>query len=562
MARPIILIVDDDESLSNMLAHVLSRRGYDTAVAHNQMMVDEFWQKGLNPDLILLDLMLPKISGQEMLLKIRARTETAMVPVVMLSAVTDVETRASLLHSGADDYLVKPCDIGELTARIGMHLKLSQLRDEKREAEARSVRQAQYLRDIYLIGNMAAHHLNLNQMGKVVREIVVRFGCAGGALYLKNKGAGDEMAFEVVETTFAENGQAAAWALAKNVLATKKRQQKNGYMAVPILHDQTKLGVLVVSLTHSAQIEGETMWQDKIQALETVCMSLATAVANAHLFRDIRQHNQILQRIAAENSRLLRNEKKQRQALELSQKQLLQSEKMAVAGRLAASLAHEINNPLQSIHSCLQLVTQFDLERDQQREYLHMADEEVSRLMTLTTRVRNFTRLSSSQFELIDLQEVMEKVLGLASKHLAHNAMSVEQVWDGEAHQIYAVSDQIVQVFLHIILNAIDATRSKGAEAHLVIGVTAVAEKWIRISFQDNGMGMDSDTKSHIYEPFFTTKETQAGLGLTVSYAIIQQHKGHIEVETEEQRGTKVTVLLPQLQRSLKLSGTAQTQGS
>jgi signal transduction histidine kinase len=224
-----------------------------------------------------------------------------------------------------------------------------------------------------------------------------------------------------------------------------------------------------------------------------------------------------------------------------SQEQLVQSEKMAGIGRLAAALAHEINNPLQAIHSCLQLITHFELDKEKQDEYVRMADEEVERMIDLVTRILDFSRFSTGDFQRTNINKLISQVMRLASKHISHHKWDVQQVLSSDMISVNIVPDQIAQVFLSIILNAFDAMPQSGK---LIIR-TRTEGNWAEVSFQDTGIGMSRDVRDRIFEPFFSTKESASGLGLTISYSIIEKHGGAILVESEPGQGSVFVVRLP-----------------
>ena len=245
--------------------------------------------------------------------------------------------------------------------------------------------------------------------------------------------------------------------------------------------------------------------------------------------------------IALDNAQLYQEQKDFVNQIAHSQEQLLQSEKMAATGRLAASLAHEINNPLQAIHSCLQLAVHFDLPPEKQDEYLGMANEEVERLIDIVSRILDFSRPSPSKLERVDINKVVRQVMRLTHKHMVHGKLEIKQSLATDLPLIQLIPDQIAQAFLSIILNAFDAMPDGG---ELLIE-TRRNQNEVEVSFQDMGIGMTPDIQSQIFEPFFTTKKERSGLGLTVGYGIIERHGGHIHINTIPYGGTTVRVHFP-----------------
>jgi signal transduction histidine kinase len=245
---------------------------------------------------------------------------------------------------------------------------------------------------------------------------------------------------------------------------------------------------------------------------------------------------------AVGNARLYEAQTTLLHELRTSQEQLLQSEKLAATGRLAASLAHEINNPLQAIHSCLQLSLNFTLTPEKQTLYMKMADEEVKRLVELVTRVLEFARPSLSTFKSTSINKLVREVLRLADKHLIHRNLIINQTLASDLPFISVVPDQISQVFLHILLNVVDAVP---VNAGILDLKTRVHDNHIDIIFQDNGEGIAPENLEKIFEPFFTTRHDRVGLGLSTSYTIMERHQGTISIESTPNHGTTVTVSLP-----------------
>ncbi|HRQ41664.1 MAG TPA: GAF domain-containing protein [Chloroflexota bacterium] len=249
--------------------------------------------------------------------------------------------------------------------------------------------------------------------------------------------------------------------------------------------------------------------------------------------------------IAIENSRLYQKQANLIEQLQQSQAQIIQSEKLAATGRLAASLAHEINNPLQAIHSCLQLATHFDLGPEKQAEYLGMAGEEVERLVDIVSRILDFARPSAGEFELANINTIISQMVQLTHKHVIHHNVTVEQFLGTDVPPIPLIPDQIGQVFMAIMLNAFDALAN---DAGILRITTRTRSDYVEAVFSDTGSGIDTEILPHIFEPFFSTKPERAGLGLTISFGIVERHGGQIMVESKSGSGSIFTVRLPRTQ--------------
>ncbi len=249
--------------------------------------------------------------------------------------------------------------------------------------------------------------------------------------------------------------------------------------------------------------------------------------------------------IAIENTRLYQKQADLIAQLQQSQAQIVQSEKLAATGRLAASLAHEINNPLQAIHSCLQLATHFDLGPEKQAEYLGMAGEEVERLVDIVSRILDFARPSAGEFELANINTIISQVVQLTHKHVIHHNVTVEQFLGTDVPLIPLIPDQIGQVFMAIMLNAFDAMADSAGTLRIT---TRTRSGYVEAVFTDTGSGISKGLLPHIFEPFFSTKPESAGLGLTISFGIVERHGGQILVDSITGSGSAFTVRLPRTQ--------------
>ena len=366
---------------------------------------------------------------------------------------------------------------------------------------------------------------------------------AEGASVLLYESADDELVFaatvgpgseELVGTRMPATAGIAGWALqeAQPVLVRDAQSDPRFYdridrltrltthslLAVPLICKGKAIGVI-----EAINRTGRAFGEHDLHYLSTLAGSAA---------------------IAIENARLYEAEREQRRLLEQSQAQLVQSEKLAATGRMAASLAHEINNPLQAIHNSLQLMLTFPLEPDEQREYLQMANEEVKQLISMVTRTLDFARRPLRKIKPTKSNEVVEKVLALANKYLQHRHVTLRRDLAPDLPAVPAAPDELGQVFLNLVLNAVDAMPEGGT---LSVSSRLANDGRVAISYSDTGHGIDPEHLGHIFEPFFSTKEEGTGLGLSVSYNVVQRHGGEITFQSRVGEGTTFTVWLPTL---------------
>jgi signal transduction histidine kinase len=226
-----------------------------------------------------------------------------------------------------------------------------------------------------------------------------------------------------------------------------------------------------------------------------------------------------------------------------AQEALIQTERLTAIGRMAASLAHEINNPIQSVVGCLGLAIETLAEGEDATRFLDVAMEESERAARIVYRMRDLGRSEDGHKEPAAVGELLEKVLILTG-HQAHN-QRVEVSWEGEDSlpPVPMVRDRIQQVFLNLVLNALEAM-PEGGELHVRAGRTE-EPAGVGVSFADTGAGIVPEEVARLFEAFHSTKQLGLGLGLYVSRNILQEHGGWIDVQSQVGQGATFTIWLP-----------------
>jgi PAS domain S-box-containing protein len=227
--------------------------------------------------------------------------------------------------------------------------------------------------------------------------------------------------------------------------------------------------------------------------------------------------------------------------LKLAEQAHLKAERLAALGRLAAALAHEINNPLQAIRSTMDLVLDYELPTGEREENLRVIRQEIERLSEIASRILQFSRPATAPRRMIALGELIEQTLALARKQMQHAQIRVATDLQ-PLPLVLASPEQMVQVFLNLTLNAVEAINESGA-----LEIRARVENADAvIEFINDGPIIPPDTLPHLFEPFFTTKPDGSGLGLSVSRNIVEQHGGTIRAENlSDTRGVAFRVRLP-----------------
>ncbi|MFN2491923.1 MAG: nitrogen regulation protein NR(II) [Pyrinomonadaceae bacterium] len=228
--------------------------------------------------------------------------------------------------------------------------------------------------------------------------------------------------------------------------------------------------------------------------------------------------------------------------------QLWQASKLATMGELAASVAHELNNPLTTVALRAESALEGLSIDDRQRENLEIISQEVDRMAKLVSNLLLFSRRSSHQTSSIDLIKELRKALEFMAYYLRNHRIVLVEEFADHLHTIQADRQQLLQVFLNLITNASDAMPDGGT---LIVrtfnGVLASEKKAVVIAFSDTGKGIAGEVLSRLWEPFFTTKPEGkgTGLGLSICRRAVEEHLGTIEIETLTGKGTTVRITLP-----------------
>ena len=210
---------------------------------------------------------------------------------------------------------------------------------------------------------------------------------------------------------------------------------------------------------------------------------------------------------------------------------LRKSEKLAAAGRLAASIAHEINNPLEAITNLLFLLQQEEQLSSMGQEYLSLAEQELSRVSQIATQTLRFHRRSAKALP-INVEEVLEAVLTLYRPRLVKSGV-VADLRYRKTVPVVAFEGELRQLFANLIANALDAMPEGGRLTLRTRPATRAGVQGVHVTVADSGFGIPEDLRAHIFEPFVTSKDaTGTGLGLWVSKEIIEKHRGAVRVRS------------------------------
>jgi two-component system NtrC family sensor kinase len=229
---------------------------------------------------------------------------------------------------------------------------------------------------------------------------------------------------------------------------------------------------------------------------------------------------------------------------------LLQAEKLSSLGLMAAGVAHEVNTPLTGISSFTQMLVQEVPETHPHHNMLKKIEAQCFRASEIVNNLLNFARVQTDEFKDVDINRVLVESLNLLEHQFRKKLVQVERRLDTSLPPVWGNEGRLMQVFINILLNSWDAVAPQG---RITVG-TRWDDNTILVRIEDDGQGIPPEVIQKIYDPFFTTKEIGrgTGLGLSVSYGIIQEHSGRIFVESRPGEGTVFTIKLPVVESAVK----------
>jgi PAS domain S-box-containing protein len=465
-----LLLVEDNQDDAALLERHLRRNGFAPAVTRVETAAEMLASIAERvPELVIADYNLPNFSGPAALSL--ARQSGYDLPFIMMSGAISEETAVESMRAGAQDYVTKQ-NLARLIPVVERELREAAARRSKVAAErALAVSEARFH---HLVDAMPLSLLISQSSGRI---------------------------------TYAN--------------ATAERFL--GYPAERMLRGEIGLGAVCPDLNASfAELEQRA----SDEPLESVCItatgdSVDVLVGIAFLDREELPGQRELAVFIADLSHQKRSEEV-----------LRRTEKLAVAGRLAASIAHEINNPLAAITNCLYLVQQEEMN-DVGRSYLEIAQKELDRVAQITVQTLRFHRQSSRPVS-TQTGELIETVLALFESRIRRQNLNISRRFRA-TQPLFAYEGEVRQVIVNLLGNAIDATGSGGCISIRTANTTdwSSSVPALSITVSDTGSGMTEETVAHLFEPFYSTKGiTGTGLGLWVSKEIVDRHHGTIRVRS------------------------------
>ena len=520
-----VLVVDDEPGIALLCNRILNRAGYDAVSETNpNIAIEHLQQKRF--DLLVVDIRMPEVDGFDVIS--RAQMIQPDIAVLVMTGFGTVETAIRALRQGVDGLLLKPFQKSdELLQAVRQAMTDNQRKRDTARVSA--------LRPLFNVTETLFSETDRDRLlALILNAIREHLNCSNVAYYLVQNGnvsivAQHGKVLPVNESKFAAD------------LVSRVDVDGNPFVINATGPGEEDAQLLLTSLGLGAAILIPVARSN----LHSVLFAARDASSTERPFRgaDLEMFFVLARQavVAMENASLYEDLRDYVRRVEDSQQALLRAEKMAAAGRLTASIAHEVNNPLQSVQNCLHLAGREDLPPEKRREYFALAQTELERLMKTMQRMLDFYRPGAAKVEQVDILELLQHVLSLTSQQLGQRQIEVQADLPESLPPIYAVSSQIQQIFFNLILNGLDAMPAGGK---LMIRAREF-ENGIEIIFQDTGPGIPENRRNNIFEPFFSTKDGGTGLGLTVSYNIVTAHGGTLDLVNENEPGACFRLFLP-----------------
>jgi signal transduction histidine kinase len=529
-STPLILIADDQKPMITILERIFLREGYDVVSVDNGLDAFQKAQE-LHPDLILLDVNMPVVDGFKTLQQLRELSSTADIPVILVTALEDSENVIKGLNLGADDYIKKPFHPQELLARAISKIKASRLERElqaKQQTTEVLLRVSERLNRflhidddlirfiIYIIHDLIPSEMIFNYFLSDKQEILMQH-----AFIARNHEITNDMIDWDLEGFINHDDYVIIWENDINIIPPYPCG-----MLIKLMFKGVPRGVLGV-VNYTAYKD------DLLQLFIGLAHQITLSLENAELY-------QIKENYAEE---LEHEVLKRTKELASTQKMLIHSEKLASIGRLVAAIAHEINNPLLPIKLDLEgIMEDIQLGQHVQLEDVEHIFENINRIENTIKSLLGFTgnkEFDSGNHTLIDINQVISSVIDINRKLLSQHNIIIQENFP-PIPRIYGNRYQLEYIFMNLIINARDAMISGGTLT--IETMLSNDRKQVFVNVVDTGVGISSDIKDKIFEPFVSSKESGNGLGLYISYDIVHRHDGSISVTSQEGQGTKFTI--------------------
>jgi signal transduction histidine kinase len=413
---------------------------------------------------------------------------------------------------------------------------------ERRISQAILGQSRHYREALVAFSGQATRILDLDTLlERVCETLVSTLRVSAAAVYVADKGQGWRLSSQRgcypprLPEALHERDAVVNWLLEHRQPAVREELQlETDGGVLPVVAAMTQIGAEVAVPLHTpealegivllaARVEGAIFTQEDFAVLTILGNQLATALANARLYADLKRSRELIQR----------------------------NERLSAIGTMAAGLAHEIRNPLVSIRTFTQLLPERIGDREFRENFLELTLSEVDRICALINELLAFARPAPAELHRVSLNECLDRVCLLLDSQARNAGVKLVRHLHPGRLELTADEDQIKQVVINMILNAVQACSARrGAKPGGTVTVRSYPNRlergsYVSIEVVDDGVGIDPEILERIFDPFFTTRKEGTGLGLSIAHQIVTRHGGFIDVRSEPGRGASFCVNLP-----------------
>ncbi|MBI4827907.1 MAG: response regulator [Nitrospinae bacterium] len=581
-----ILVVEDSEMQREILKRILMTRGFNIKMAQNGVEGIEM-ARSAAPQLIISDVVMPMKDGYQMCREIKSDPALAATPLILLTQLGEPEEVIYGLEAGADNYLTKPFNADYLLSKIDALLNQSQRfwnnpQERCVEFDLGGAHYKIHSSRVQTLNFLLSTYENVVQRNIELYRMQIQLAEINEQLDQKVKQRTAALAAEIAERRAAEETlRAMADSAHDAIINTDERgmvifwssaaEQMFGFRAEEMLGNDISRIFSANSQGSRALFQkepssaGRERWTGEAVMLRKDGsrfhgeLSLSAFQSHGKQFRVaiVRDNTE---RIQWETSLTDSNEKLTNALAHLQQTQrmLVQSEKMAALGRLAAGVAHEIKNPLNIISTSVQLLQMDGAGPGEEKNSFPTIMDQIRRSLKILDNLRDFAREGKAEKSVFELHDFLERTIALVEYEMKLDNVTIVKQFAPGPITVNADRDQLAQVFLNIINNARESMIEKqertgcadpqksGWQGALTIS-TAQTDNSVSITFRDTGVGAAPETLQKVFDPFYTTKAERngTGLGLSIAMGIIESHGGSIAMEAREGDGAAVNIQLP-----------------
>jgi PAS domain S-box-containing protein len=521
--RELIVVADDNADMRRYLSRLLNERYEVHAVVDGRQALEA--TQRLRPALVLADVMMPHLDGFGLLRAIRGDSALAGTPVILLSARAAEESRVEGLEADADDYLIKPFAARELLARVAAHVKMSNLRRETAEREERTRGQAELERE-----KLRASEVRLAETRRLYAEL--------------------QLQVELLQQL-----PVSAWTLNPDGTPdfVNRVWLEFAGQTLDFIHSHPEAWMTAVhpeDREMAARIFWEGVHSRRGFAFETRSLRAQDGTYRWHLQQAVVLHDSDGKAIKFVGTTTdIDDQKRTEEALRLAQGDLARINRVTTMGELAASLVHELSQPISGVtanaDTCRRSLEREEPDLDVLRRAVTRMARDAQRAHEIIGRIRTQFEKGTASKQIFDVNEIIPETVALLRDEAARHSILVRTDLAADLPQVVGDRLQLQQVTMNLILNSIEAMKDVDGIREIIIQSQRTEGEQILVLFSDTGMGIPPQIAEQIFDPFFTTKPQGTGMGLRISRSIIESHGGRLWAISPSGRGAIFQFTLP-----------------